>query len=284
MARSKPISSNQKVIPEPHTGMSPFSDTEYPETADYSTRNNETREGSQSSRFSSQSTSPQAQDLQVRAPSQRIRGSKSKPVCNQDAPNSNDVDPLDMDGSVIPPLSPVVIKNVVAINDALIKVCQEFQNKNWTNEPDYAIYQRRLQSNLTYLSTVADFYLNPDRPNDSSAPLDLTPFPPSNIRSAKVLNNLLTQANSTFRSKTGAIDPRLNLNDKVAAVRAAASMANEAKPGATKVDPKAPNPSPHDVYSAHKVYDPPASECGLDSYVPFPAFRLPSEIKLPFES
>lgn len=242
-----------------------------------------------SSQEASSVTSPQNQGTQLPRTSQRsnVRATptiKSKSTGSNDGANNSESADVDVEGSVIPPLSHVVIKNVVAINDALIKVCLEFQNKNWTNEPDYAIYQRRLQSNLTYLSAVADYYLDPKQ--ESGMPnvqLDMTPFPTPKIRSAKVLNSLLCQANSTFRAKTMAIDPRLNLRDKVAAVRAAASMSVETQADAI-TDPKIPNPSPLDIYSAHKVYDPPASECGYESYVPFPPFRLPPEIKLPFEN
>ncbi|RKP23344.1 hypothetical protein SYNPS1DRAFT_30918 [Syncephalis pseudoplumigaleata] len=66
--------------------------------------------------------------------------------------------------SFIPELSPRVIETVLQVNMELIRLCVEYQNRGWFQDPDYAIYQARLQSNLTYLASVADYHLKPDKP------------------------------------------------------------------------------------------------------------------------
>ncbi|OUM60561.1 hypothetical protein PIROE2DRAFT_63060 [Piromyces sp. E2] len=61
---------------------------------------------------------------------------------------------------LVPQLNYSTIQNILDINKKLIKVLIEYQNYGWIEDPDFIIYQRRLQTNLNYLATVADNYLN----------------------------------------------------------------------------------------------------------------------------
>ncbi|KAG4106576.1 hypothetical protein H8356DRAFT_1417525 [Neocallimastix lanati (nom. inval.)] len=66
---------------------------------------------------------------------------------------------------LVPQLGYSAIQNVLEINKKLIKVLIEYQNYGWIEDPDFIIYQRRLQTNLNYLATVADNYLNFEKIN-----------------------------------------------------------------------------------------------------------------------
>ncbi|KAJ1960123.1 hypothetical protein IWQ62_004349, partial [Dispira parvispora] len=63
------------------------------------------------------------------------------------------------DTSYIPEFNAKCIQLVLDINAELIQVCLEFQNRGWFQDPDFAVYQARLQCNLAYLATVADHFL-----------------------------------------------------------------------------------------------------------------------------
>ncbi|OMJ18085.1 hypothetical protein AYI70_g5563 [Smittium culicis] len=61
----------------------------------------------------------------------------------------------------IPTLKPKIVEIVLNINNELISLCREYQNMGLVDDPEYMIYQKKLQFNIKYLSTVADYYLNP---------------------------------------------------------------------------------------------------------------------------
>ncbi|OLY82678.1 hypothetical protein AYI68_g3194 [Smittium mucronatum] len=61
----------------------------------------------------------------------------------------------------IPTIKPKIMDIVLNINEELINLCKEYQNMGLVGDFEYMIYQRKLQSNLKYMSTVADYYLNP---------------------------------------------------------------------------------------------------------------------------
>ncbi|KAJ3296347.1 hypothetical protein HDU79_007031 [Rhizoclosmatium sp. JEL0117] len=62
----------------------------------------------------------------------------------------------------IPNLSHTTVEQILTINSHLIKILSHYQNNGWLEEPEYKIYQARLQSNLTYLATAADYMGKPD--------------------------------------------------------------------------------------------------------------------------
>ncbi|KAI8845242.1 hypothetical protein BJ741DRAFT_587381 [Chytriomyces cf. hyalinus JEL632] len=62
----------------------------------------------------------------------------------------------------VPNLTHSTVEQILAINSHLIKVLMQYQNYGWLEEPEYKIYQARLQSNLTFLATAADYMGKPD--------------------------------------------------------------------------------------------------------------------------
>ncbi|KAI9229252.1 MAG: hypothetical protein DHS80DRAFT_22519 [Piptocephalis tieghemiana] len=82
--------------------------------------------------------------------------------------------------SFVPELTPRVVETVLQVNSELIRVCIDYQNRGWINDPDLAIFQARLQSNLTYLAAVADHYIKPPGP---PGPGETQPPPPPNLPS-----------------------------------------------------------------------------------------------------
>ncbi|KAJ3063306.1 hypothetical protein HDU98_000873 [Podochytrium sp. JEL0797] len=62
----------------------------------------------------------------------------------------------------VPNLSHSTVAQILTINTHLIKILAEYQHHGWQEEPEFKIYQARLQSNLTYLATAADFMGKPD--------------------------------------------------------------------------------------------------------------------------
>ncbi|KAJ1992304.1 hypothetical protein H4R33_001075 [Dimargaris cristalligena] len=68
------------------------------------------------------------------------------------------------DTSYIPEFNAKCVQLVLDINAELIQVCIEFQNRGWFQDPDFAVYQARLQSNLAYLANIADHYLKTSQP------------------------------------------------------------------------------------------------------------------------
>ncbi|KAJ1972829.1 hypothetical protein H4R35_004458, partial [Dimargaris xerosporica] len=83
------------------------------------------------------------------------------------------------------------VQLVLDINAELIQVCVEFQNRGWFQDPDFAVYQARLQSNLLYLATVADHFTSGQ--SLSAAP-ELNPAnkatsPPTHPLLTKALNS-----------------------------------------------------------------------------------------------
>ncbi|ORX50047.1 hypothetical protein BCR36DRAFT_412539 [Piromyces finnis] len=93
---------------------------------------------------------------------------------------------------LVPQLGYSTIQNILEINKKLIKVLIEYQNYGWIEDPDFIIYQRRLQTNLSYLATVADNYLNFDK----ISLLDLSP-----VTFPKKLKRKLEEGESTQQQK-----------------------------------------------------------------------------------
>ncbi|KAJ1911849.1 hypothetical protein H4219_005808 [Mycoemilia scoparia] len=108
----------------------------------------------------------------------------------------------------LPKLKTSIIQMVLNINSVLIKLCKEFQNSGLVDDPQYAIYQIRLQSNLVYLAAVADHYLvHPLKlqPSllDPIPPLPSTVLPPNvNQNCSGETTTLLENGNSSAKSTT----------------------------------------------------------------------------------
>ncbi|KAL5032521.1 hypothetical protein RTP6_000609 [Batrachochytrium dendrobatidis] len=57
---------------------------------------------------------------------------------------------------MIPQVNHNIVQSILDINKQLIRILVEYQNNGWIGEPEQKIYQQRLQTNLTYLATLAD--------------------------------------------------------------------------------------------------------------------------------
>ncbi|KAK9700725.1 hypothetical protein K7432_012056 [Basidiobolus ranarum] len=178
---------------------------------------------------------------------------------------------LEYQPSLLPEFSARNVQMVLDINSELIRVCVDFQNKGWVNDPEFAIYQSRLQSNLTYLATVADHFLKPQQTNRPvpAAP-DLSPFPTPRTPSAQRLNTLLTKAIEAFNSKlanteTDMLERSRGLNS----IYGNAGNSTDAQNRAT------------DIPKPRKMMDTQAQASEYSNYNPFPPFKLPEGSRLP---
>ncbi|KAI9350058.1 hypothetical protein DFJ73DRAFT_395395 [Zopfochytrium polystomum] len=82
-------------------------------------------------------------------------------------------------------LTHATVEQLLAINTHLIKILVEYQSFGWFEEPEYKIYHQRLQSNLTYLATAADYLSKPEpsRLTILKQSVDLTPVKyPSRVK------------------------------------------------------------------------------------------------------
>ncbi|KAJ2371827.1 hypothetical protein H4S02_009415, partial [Coemansia sp. RSA 2611] len=77
----------------------------------------------------------------------------------------------------LPRLKTSIIQMVLSINSELIRLCQEYQNKSLMDDPHLIMYQMRLQSNLAYLASVADNFLDPTRSMPDFSPLPKPDIP-----------------------------------------------------------------------------------------------------------
>ncbi|KAI8850818.1 hypothetical protein BC829DRAFT_388374, partial [Chytridium lagenaria] len=76
----------------------------------------------------------------------------------------------------VPHLSYSTVEQILAINTHIIKILIEYQNNGWFEEPEFKIYQQRLQTNLTYLATAADYLGKTGKPLANLSPIpDLSP-------------------------------------------------------------------------------------------------------------
>ncbi|KAJ1909499.1 hypothetical protein IWQ60_011139 [Tieghemiomyces parasiticus] len=136
------------------------------------------------------------------------------------------------DTSYIPQFNAKCVQLVLDINAELIRVCVEFQNRGWFQDPDFAVYQARLQSNLAYLASVADHFLKtpqlsgdpdlqsakqrPAVPSGTStanpAPLirpDLSPLPTPRTPAGQKLQALLVQTVQHFQQRDQLARPEM---------------------------------------------------------------------------
>ncbi|KAI9596964.1 hypothetical protein BDF19DRAFT_412493 [Syncephalis fuscata] len=108
--------------------------------------------------------------------------------------------------SFVAELSPRVVETVLQVNMELIRLCVEYQNRGWFQDPDYAIYQARLQSNLIYLASVADYHLKPDKASLPAPSVPHAQLAPISVNAPTALseriNGLLTTARKAQEEQT----------------------------------------------------------------------------------
>lgn len=70
---------------------------------------------------------------------------------------------------MVPDFSHENVNAILEINTHLLRILVEFQNNGWAGA-DQRVYQQRLQTNLTYLATMADSALKESSSVIATAP------------------------------------------------------------------------------------------------------------------
>ncbi|KAJ1327098.1 hypothetical protein BSLG_010445 [Batrachochytrium salamandrivorans] len=109
---------------------------------------------------------------------------------------------------MIPQVNHYTVQSILEINKHLIKILVEYQNNGWIGEPEQKIYQQRLQTNLTYLATLADA-VQKNRPTISAglAP-DLAPV----VYPSKLSNFNAQQARHAAATKAAPVVPAASVS------------------------------------------------------------------------
>ncbi|KAJ2784301.1 hypothetical protein H4R18_001187 [Coemansia javaensis] len=176
----------------------------------------------------------------------------------------------------LPRLKTSIIQVVLNINAELIRLCSEYQNNSLMNDPQLAMYQTRLQSNLAYLASIADHYMDPTR----LAP-DLRPLPKPDLPSCQGSSIVarLAHAREVYAAYASAwAEQQLELS------RAAKSrLHEEEKVMVASLDRDNLHEWVEELLKKDRVvHDKSGDEpVSLDEYRPFPPFKLPRGARLP---
>ncbi|KAI7896800.1 uncharacterized protein EV154DRAFT_476022 [Mucor mucedo] len=98
-------------------------------------------------------------------------------------------------------LSAKRVEVILTINQELIRLCLEHQHMsvNDLREPDITIYKSRLQSNLTYLATMADIsMIKTEEDFKVPTPPNLSLLPPPYTMTGQRIHKLFLTANQLF--------------------------------------------------------------------------------------
>ncbi|RKP05745.1 hypothetical protein THASP1DRAFT_32417 [Thamnocephalis sphaerospora] len=199
--------------------------------------------------------------------------------------------------SFVPELSARVIETVLQINTELIRLCVEYQNRGWFQDPDFAIYQTRLQANLSYLASVADYYLKPDKSNMSSpaeVPVNLTPLAvQKSTETSTRLNTMLRTAqtyqeelirrwNSETQRQSRRAFERLHQAERERAQNTpgTAASGSSAAGSAGAADPRK-RKRVQDATQVSRVTDPQAGSGAYGAYQPLPPFMPGAGVPVP---
>ncbi|ORX70244.1 hypothetical protein DL89DRAFT_267466 [Linderina pennispora] len=176
----------------------------------------------------------------------------------------------------LPRLKTSIIQMVLNINSELIRLCQEYQNNSLMDDPQLIMYQNRLQTNLAYLASVADNYLDPTR----NAP-DLGPLPTPTLAdsSRSTIEARLQDAREVYAKYVQAWNDRqLELSRRAKALLADEEKAQFASLDRENLNEQVVELLRNDRVSFDKSGDEPISP---ETYTPFPPFRLPAHTQLP---
>ncbi|KAJ2254483.1 hypothetical protein GGI13_002133 [Coemansia sp. RSA 455] len=176
----------------------------------------------------------------------------------------------------LPRLKTSIIQMVLSINSELIRLCQEYQNKSLMDDPHLIMYQMRLQSNLAYLASVADNFLDPTR----SMP-DLSPLPKPKIpeRQGTSIVAKLAHAREVYAAYVSAwSEQQMELSR-----RAKLKLHSEEKSQYANVDGESLHTRVEELLKNDRVtYEKSGDEpVSLESFKPFPPFRVPEDTPLP---
>ncbi|KAJ1647383.1 hypothetical protein LPJ64_001225 [Coemansia asiatica] len=176
----------------------------------------------------------------------------------------------------LPNLKTSIIQMVLNINAELIKLCQEYQNNSLMDDPQLAMYQMRLQSNLAYLASIADHYLDPTR-----AMPDFRPLPRPNLPRCQgtSIGAKLQHAREIYTAYVSAwSEQQMQLSRK-----AKTRLRDEEKSMFSNLDRDGLHQKFEQVLKMNRVtFDKSADEpVNPDTFRPFPPFRVPDDIQLP---
>ncbi|KAJ1668793.1 hypothetical protein IW140_000139 [Coemansia sp. RSA 1813] len=176
----------------------------------------------------------------------------------------------------LPRLKTSIIQMVLNINAELIKLCKEYQNNSLMDDPQLVIYQMRLQSNLAYLASVADHYLDPTR----SMP-DLAPLPKPTLPSCQgsTIAAKLSHARQVYSIYANAWTDQ----QKELSRRAKSKLREDEKAMFANIDRENLHQHIEQLLKKDRVVYGKAGDEPInpESYKPFPPFKIPEETQLP---
>ncbi|KAJ2308235.1 hypothetical protein IWW55_000556 [Coemansia sp. RSA 2706] len=176
----------------------------------------------------------------------------------------------------LPRLKTSIIQVVLNINAELIRLCNEYQNNSLMDDPQLVMYQMRLQSNLAYLASVADHYMDPTR----SMP-DLRPLPRPTLPSCQGTSIMakLSHAREVYSAYARAwAEQQMELSK-----RAKTALREEEKTLLSSIDHDHMHEEVEELLKQHRVvYDKSGEEpVAPETFTPFPPFKLPEGTRLP---
>ncbi|KAI9479455.1 hypothetical protein BX667DRAFT_477442 [Coemansia mojavensis] len=176
----------------------------------------------------------------------------------------------------LPRLKTSIIQVVLNINKELIRLCNEYQNNSLMDDPQLVMYQMRLQSNLAYLASVADHYMDPTR----SMP-DLRPLPKPTLPSCQGSSIMakLSHAREVYATYAKAwAEQQLELSK-----RAKTTLFDEEKSLLESIDREEMHEQVEELLKKNRVvYEKSGDEpVAPETFKPFPPFRIPEGTRLP---
>ncbi|KAJ2454504.1 hypothetical protein EV183_001505 [Coemansia sp. RSA 2336] len=176
----------------------------------------------------------------------------------------------------LPRLKTSIIQVVLNINKELIRLCNEYQNNSLMDDPQLIMYQMRLQSNLAYLASVADHYMDPTR----SMP-DLRPLPKPTLPSCQGSSIMakLSHAREVYATYAKAwAEQQLELSK-----RAKITLFDEEKNLLESIDREEMHEQVEELLKKNRVvYEKSGDEpVAPETFRPFPPFRIPEGTRLP---
>ncbi|KAI8319957.1 hypothetical protein GQ54DRAFT_313106 [Martensiomyces pterosporus] len=176
----------------------------------------------------------------------------------------------------LPRLKTSIIQMVLNINSELISLCQEYQNNSLMDDPQLVMYQMRLQSNLAYLASVADHYMDPTR----SSP-DLGPLPKPTLPGCQgsTIAAKLAHAREVYAAYASAWSERqMELSRRAKTVLREEEKAQFANLDRDNLHERVEELLKNDRVVHEKSGDEPVAP---ETFRPFPPFKLPEETRLP---
>ncbi|KAJ2158267.1 hypothetical protein GGF46_003909 [Coemansia sp. RSA 552] len=180
----------------------------------------------------------------------------------------------------LPRLKTSIIQAVLNINAELVRLCQEYQNNSLMDDPQLVMYQMRLQSNLAYLASVGDHYMDPTR---LTSP-DMRPLPKPTLPACQgsQIAAKLAHARDVYGNYAVAWqEQQLELSRRAKARlhgEEKQELANLEREDSTVLHRQVEELLKKDRIHYDKSGDEPIAP---ESYRPFPPFRIPSEMRLP---